>query len=115
MNDVAALGFGMHPWGKFPEKRLNDICRVAVESALGDAGIAWKEVEAVCAASSRFSGGKGWGLNGNDVVEDMGSTGVPVYNMSAGCAAGSNAFNVGYTMIKSGIHDVELNVPHSTI
>lgn len=110
MNDVAALGFGMHPWGKFPEKRLNDICRVAVNSALADAGLVWKDVEAVCAASSRFSGGKGWGLNGNDVVEDMGSTGIPVYNMSAGCAAGSNAFNVGYTMVKSGVHDVVLVV-----
>ena len=78
--------------------------------ALADAGVRWNEIGAVCAASSRFSGGKGWGLNGNDIVEEMGSTGVPVYNMSAGCAAGSNAFNVGYTMIKSGMHDVVLVV-----
>jgi acetyl-CoA acetyltransferase len=110
MNDVAAIGFGMHPWGKFESKPLNDICRVAVTAALADAGIRWQDVGAVCAASSRFSGGKGWGLNGNDIVEEMGSTGVPVYNMSAGCAAGSNAFNVGYTMIKSGMHDVVLVV-----
>jgi acetyl-CoA acetyltransferase len=110
MGEVAVLGLGMHPWGKFPEKPLNDICRVAVEGALSDAHLRWKEVEAVAAASSRFSGGKGWGLNGNDVVEDMGSTGIPVYNMSAGCAAGANAFSVGYTMVKSGIHDVVLVV-----
>ncbi|MAI79524.1 MAG: transporter [Deltaproteobacteria bacterium] len=110
MGEVAVLGLGMHPWGKFPEKPLNDICRVAVEAALADANIRWRDIEAVAAASSRFSGGKGWGLNGNDIVEDMGSTGLPVYNMSAGCAAGANAFSVGYTMVKSGVHDVVLVV-----
>ena len=110
MRDVAVLGLGMHPWGKFPEKPLNDICRVAVEGALADADLKWKDVGAVAAASSRFSGGKGWGLNGNDVVEDMGSTGVPVYNLSAGCAAGANAFNIGYTLVASGMHDVVMVV-----
>lgn len=108
MGEVVVLGLGMHPWGKFPDKPLNDICRVAVTAALADADVRWNEVEAVAAASSRFSGGKGWGLNGNDIVEDMGSTGVPVYNLSAGCAAGANAFSVGYTMVASGIHDVVL-------
>jgi len=110
MRDVAVLGLGMHPWGKFAQKPLNDICRVAVEAALADANLGWRDVEAVSAASSRFSGGKGWGLNGNDIVEDMGSTGIPVYNLSAGCAAGANAFNVGYTMVASGMHDVVMVV-----
>jgi acetyl-CoA acetyltransferase len=110
MRDVAVIGLGMHPWGKFPDKSVTQLCRHAVDAALTDAGVAWREIEAVAAASSRFSGGRGWGLNGNDVVEEMGSTGVPVYNMSAGCAAGGNAFNIGYTLVASGIHDVVLVV-----
>jgi acetyl-CoA acetyltransferase len=110
MREVAALGLGMHPWGKFADKTLNQMCREAVEAALTDAGVAWREIQAVAAASSRFSGGKGWGLNGNDVVEDMGSTGVPVYNLSAGCAAGGNAFNIGYSLVAGGIHDLVLVV-----
>jgi acetyl-CoA acetyltransferase len=110
MRDVAVIGLGMHPWGKFPEKSVTGMCREAVEAALGDAGVEWPEIEAVSAASSRFSGGRGWGLNGNDVVEEMGSTGVPVYNLSAGCAAGGNAFNIGYTLVASGMHDVVLVV-----
>jgi acetyl-CoA acetyltransferase len=73
---------------------------------LGDADMKWRDIEAVAAASSRFSGGKGWGLNGNDIVEDMGSTGIPVYNLSAGCAAGANAFNIGHMMVASGAHDI---------
>ena len=110
MREVAVVGVGMHPWGKFPGKALADLSREAVTAALQDAGLQWREVQAVAAASSRFSGGKGWGLNGNDVVEDMGPTGVPVYNLSAGCAAGGNAFNIGYTLVASGLHDIVLVV-----
>ncbi len=110
MRDVAAIGFGLHPWGKFPAKSVTELCRFAVERALADAGIGWRDVQAVAAASSRFSGGKGWGLNGNDVVEDMGSSGIPVYNLSAGCAAGANAFNIGWMLVASGAHDAVLVV-----
>ena len=110
MRDVAVLGVGMHAFGKFEDKSVTDLCRTAVVAALADAGVSWREVEAVAAASSRFSGGKGWGLNGNDVVEDMGSTGIPVYNLSAGCSAGGNAFNIGTALVGSGLHDVVLVV-----
>ena len=115
MQEVAVLGVGLHRFGKTGDaivgnKSVTELCRHAVDMALADAGVAWRQVEAVAAASSRFSGGKGWGLNGNDVVEDIGSTGIPVYNMSAGCAAGGNAFNVGYSMVAGGLYDMVLVV-----
>ncbi len=110
MRDVAVLGVGMHPWGKFSDRSVTDLCRHAVVEALADAGVSWRDIEAVAAASSRFSGGKGWGLNGNDIVEDLGSTGIPVFNMSAGCAAGGNAFNVGYSLVAGGQYDMVLVV-----
>jgi acetyl-CoA acetyltransferase len=110
MRDVAVVGLGMHPWGKFADKSVQQLCRVAVDAALKDAGVPWREIEAVAAASSRFSGGRGWGLNGNDVIDDMGATGIPVYNLSAGCAAGGNAFNIGTMLVASGQHDMVLVV-----
>ena len=115
MREVVVLGVGVHRFGKTGDdavgnKSVTELCRHAVDAALEDAGVAWRQVEAVAAASSRFSGGKGWGLNGNDVVEDMGSTGVPVYNLSAGCSAGGNAFNVGYSLVAGGVHDLVLVV-----
>lgn len=115
MQEVAVIGVGMHRFGKTGDnivgnKSVGELCRTAVDAALKDAGIHWKDIQAVAAASSRFSGGKGWGLNGNDVVEDLGSTGIPVYNMSAGCAAGGNAFNVAYSMVAGGIYDMMLVV-----
>ncbi|RLQ21089.1 transporter [Seongchinamella sediminis] len=115
MQEVAVIGVGMHRFGKTGDdivgtKSVGELCRTAVDAALKDAGVSWKQIQAVTAASSRFSGGKGWGLNGNDVVEDLGSTGIPVYNMSAGCAAGGNAFNVGYSMVAGGVYDIVLVV-----
>lgn len=110
MRDVAVVGLGMHPWGKFADKSVQQLCRVAVDAALKDAGVPWRDIEAVAAASSRFSGGRGWGLNGNDVIDDMGMTGIPVYNLSAGCAAGGNAFNIGTMLVASGQHDMVLVV-----
>ncbi|MBK6402461.1 MAG: hypothetical protein IPF74_11195 [Rhodocyclaceae bacterium] len=115
MREVSVLGVGVHRFGKTGDevvgtKSVTELCRHAVQMALKDAGVSWGQIEAVAAASSRFSGGKGWGLNGNDVVEDIGSTGIPVYNLSAGCAAGGNAFNVGYSLVAGGIHDMVLVV-----
>ena len=106
---------GLHRFGKTGDdivgnKSVTELCRHAVDKALEDAGVSWRQIEAVAAASSRFSGGKGWGLNGNDVVEDIGSTGIPVFNMSAGCAAGGNAFNVGYSLVAGGMYDLVLVV-----
>jgi len=115
MREVMVLGVGMHPFGKTGDavvgnRSVTELCRVAVDAALADAGVSWRQVEAVSAASSRFSGGKGWGLNGNDVVEDLGCTGLPVYNLSAGCAAGGNAFNIGWSLVAGGVHDIVLVV-----
>lgn len=115
MQEVVVIGVGMHRFGKTGDKivgtkSVGELCRTAVDAALKDAGVSWKQIQGVAAASSRFSGGKGWGLNGNDVVEDLGSTGIPVYNMSAGCAAGGNAFNVGYSMVAGGVYDIMLVV-----
>ncbi|MCB1679049.1 MAG: transporter [Halioglobus sp.] len=115
MQEVAVLGVGMHRFGKTGDavvgtKSVTELCRHAINEALRDAGANWRDIQAVAAASSRFSGGKGWGLNGNDVVEDLGSTGIPVYNMSAGCAAGGNAFNVGYSLVAGGVYDMVLVV-----
>ena len=115
MEEVQVLGVGLHAFGKTGDKvvgtkSVTELCRAAVDAALKDAGVGWRDIQAVSAASSRFSGGKGWGLNGNDVVEDMGSTGIPVYNLSAGCAAGANAFNVGHALVAGGAYDAILVV-----
>lgn len=108
MRDVAVIGVGMHPWGKFDDKPLNLMCREAIELALKDAGVGWRDIQGVAAGSSRFSGGFGWGLNGNEVGMDIGMTGVPIYNLSAGCSAGGHAFHMAYMLVASGQCEVAL-------
>ena len=59
MRDVAVLGVGMHPFGKFQDKSVTELCRHATEAALQDAGLKWSDVEAVSAASSAFESAGG--------------------------------------------------------
>ncbi len=110
MNEVAVIGVGLHDFGKFENKPIQQITREAVQMALADAAVTWRDVEAIAAGSSHFSGGMGWGLSGNEIQSDMGATGVPVYNLSAACATGANAFNIAHIMVASGQHDVVLVV-----
>ena len=110
MRKVGVIGVAMHPFGKFADKPLGDMCREVVEAAIADAGVQWQDVEAISAGSSHFSGGMGWGLAGNEVEASMGLTGIPVYNLSAACATGGSAFAVAHAMVAGGVHDVVLVV-----
>ena len=71
MGNVAVLGVGLHRFGKF-EESASEISRKAVEMALEDAGMEWREVQAVVAGSPRLSaGGFGFGLNGNEMESSI--------------------------------------------
>jgi len=110
MREVAVAGVSMHPWGKFPDKPLIGMMTEVVDQALKDAGMQYNDIQAITAGSSRFSGGMGWGLAGNEVAQMVGRSGVPIYNLSAACATGANAFNVAHTLVASGSCDVALAV-----
>ena len=43
MREVAVIGVGMTPWGKFPEKRFQDLGVEAITKALEDAGFILKD------------------------------------------------------------------------
>ena len=52
MREVAVLGVGMHRFGKTGDdivgnKSVGALCRHAVDAALSDAGVSWKQIEAV--------------------------------------------------------------------
>src|ERR1700731_1018915 len=108
MADVAVLGVGMHRFGKFEEPAF-EISRKAVEMALEDAGMEWREVQAIVAGSPRLSaGGFGFGLNGNEMESSFGMTGIPVFNVASACATGGNAFSLAHMMIDCGQYDTVL-------
>jgi len=103
---VYVLGVGAHPWGKFPGKPQLKLAIEALSAALRDAGLAFTDLQAVVAASSRFEGGMGWGLHANELLQAVAETGIPAINVGGGCAAGGIAVHTAVSMIASGKHDI---------
>ena len=50
--DVAVIGVGMHPFGRFPGVSLKDLARVAVIKALDEPHLGVKDVDAVYSANA---------------------------------------------------------------
>ena len=73
MGEVAIIGVGMHPFGKFLEKRLEDFARVAVWDAVEDAGIPPKDIQAAYVANSLGGLVTGQeGIRGQVILRDVG-------------------------------------------
>ena len=80
----------MHPWGKFEDKSVKQMVVEAGNRAIEDAGVRWRDIGFVGAASPLFEGGMDYGLAANELLLAVSASGVPVYNVSAGCAAGGS-------------------------
>jgi acetyl-CoA acetyltransferase len=52
MRRVVIIGVGMHPFGKFLDKSLQDLSRVAIWNAIEDAGISLKDIEVAYVGNS---------------------------------------------------------------
>ena len=88
MEDVAIIGIGMHPWGIWPEKNMLMMGQEAVELALKDANLEWKDIPFVAAGVSRFSGSMGLSA-GNAIAQWLGNRGIPIVNDWNACATGA--------------------------
>lgn len=102
MRPVYVLGSGAHPWGKFPDKPQLQLAIEALNAALADAELAFKDLHGLVAASSRFEGGLGWGLHANEVLQAVAENGISAVNVGGGCAAGGIAVHVAAMMVASG-------------
>lgn len=101
-NPVYVVGAGAIPWGKRPDSTQLAMALEALETAFADAGVSWKQIEGLVAASSRFEGGMGWGLHANEIVQAVSEHAIPCVNVGGACAAGAIAFHTAYAMIASG-------------
>lgn len=106
MRPVYVLGVGAHPWGKFPDTPQVQLAIHAMNAALKDAGLGWRNLGGLVAASSRFEGGLGWGLHANEVLQATAEVGIPTLNVGGGCAAGGIAVHSAAMMIASGQAEV---------
>jgi benzoylsuccinyl-CoA thiolase BbsB subunit len=105
MRDVVVLGAGLHRFGRFPDKSLQDLGREAIANALDDAGVPFPDIEV--AYVGRVLAGMGAGLS---VVSELGQTGIPVINIEMACASSTSAFREAYLAIANGVYDTALVV-----
>ncbi len=103
--DVVVLGVGLHPFGRHPEKSVEEMGRFAILEALDDAGISYGDVEA--GFCGRVQGGSGTGLR---VFSEVGMTGIPITNVELACASSSRAAMLAADQIQADIYDVALIV-----
>ncbi|MEU2764649.1 MULTISPECIES: lipid-transfer protein [unclassified Streptomyces] len=106
--DVAVLGAGMHPWGKWGRGFVT-YGRIAARAALADAGIGWPEVRSVVGAQTVRGGYPGY-VAGATFARALGWQGARVASVYAACASGAQAVDTARAQILSGLAEVVLVV-----
>ncbi|MFJ3634869.1 lipid-transfer protein [Streptomyces sp. NPDC090112] len=106
--DVAVLGAGMHPWGKWGRSFV-EYGRTAAREALADAGLDWADVGSVVGADTVRSGYPGY-VAGATFARALGWQGARVTSVYAACASGAQAIGAARAQILAGLADVVLVV-----
>ncbi|MER7682528.1 lipid-transfer protein [Streptomyces sp. NPDC096934] len=106
--DVAVLGAGMHPWGKWGHGFVA-YGVAAARAALADAGVDWRDVDSVVGADT-VRGGYPGHVAGATFARALGWQGARVTSVYAACASGAQAVGAARAQILSGLADLVLVV-----
>lgn len=112
VEQVAILGVGMHPWGKWG-RNFVEYGVHAARAALDDAGVDWRDVGFVAGADTVRNGYPGY-VAGATFAQALGWTGIPVTSAYGACASGAMALDAARQRILSGMCDVALVVGADT-
>jgi acetyl-CoA C-acetyltransferase len=102
MNDVAIIGVGLHPFGRF-DKTAMQMGAEAIQLALTDAGIDWKDIQFGVGGSYEVS-------NPDAVTRLVGLTGIPFTNVFNACATAASATQLCADTIRLGKYDIGITV-----
>ncbi|MEV3859608.1 lipid-transfer protein [Streptomyces sp. NPDC050095] len=106
--DVAVLGAGMHPWGKWGRSFV-EYGTAAARTALADAGLDWQDIGSIVGADTVRGGYPGY-VAGATFAKALGWQGARVASVYAACASGAQAINTARAQILAGMADVVLVV-----
>jgi acetyl-CoA acetyltransferase len=112
VGEVAILGVGMHPWGKWG-RNFVEYGVAAARDALADAGLEWRDIQFVSGADTMRNGYPGY-VSGATFAQALGWQGAPVASSYAACASGATALNTARAQILAGLCDVALVVGADT-
>jgi acetyl-CoA acetyltransferase len=110
--EIAVLGVGMHPWGKWG-KNFVEYGVAAARAALTDAGLEWKDIQLVAGGDTMRNGYPGY-VAGATFAQALGWTGCPVVSTYGACATGAQAIQAARAQILAGFCDVALVVGADT-
>ena len=111
MREVAIIGVGAHPTGRFLEKPLKELAYPAIWNALDDAGVTAADVNVAYFGNSLAGLLTGQeGIRGQVVLQHAGITGIPIINVENACASAMTALRGAWLEIASGAADVALAV-----
>jgi acetyl-CoA acetyltransferase len=111
-NDVAILGVGMHPWGKWG-RNFVEYGVHAARAALEDSGVAWSDVDLVVGGETVRNGYAGY-VAGATFGQALGWNGARVATSYAACATGTQALDTARARILAGLSEVALVVGADT-
>ncbi|GCD39399.1 putative lipid-transfer protein Ltp1 [Streptomyces chrestomyceticus JCM 4735] len=106
--DIAVLGAGLHPWGKWG-RGFVEYGTVAARAALADAGLEWADVQSVVGADTVRGGYPGY-VAGATFARALGWQGARVTSVYAACASGAQAVAAARAQLLAGLADVVLVV-----
>jgi len=104
MKDVAVIGVGQSSFVRGYEGSIRELAFEAFREAIKDAGITQKEVDAsvFCSAPEYDKQRSPAGV----LAEYLGLIPQPTFYVESVCSSSSTGVKVGYSMIKSGLHDI---------
>jgi acetyl-CoA acetyltransferase len=103
MNDVAIIGVGLHPFGRFPGKPCVQMGAEAIHMALDEAGLDWKDIQFGVGGSYEIG-------NPDSVTRLVGLTGIPFINVENACATAATAIQAVADSIRYGKYDIAIAV-----
>jgi acetyl-CoA acetyltransferase len=112
MSEIAILGAGMHPWGKWG-RNFVEYGVVAAQAALADAGVEWNDIQFVSGADTVRNGYPGY-VAGATFAQRLGWNGAQVASSYAACASGVTALATARAQILAGFCDVALVIGADT-
>ena len=101
-SDVAIIGVGLHPFGRF-DKTAMQMGAEAIQSALADAGVGWKDIQFGFGGSHEVS-------NPDAVTRLVGLTGITFTNVFNACATAASAIQQTADTIRLGKYDIGIAV-----
>jgi acetyl-CoA acetyltransferase len=110
MRDVYVIGVGMTPLGRHLDKRLRDLGKIACFSALKDAGLEPKDIQAGFCGNALAPAIQGETGVGQNVYWEVGINKIPILNIENACCSGSSAFREAWLTVASGLYDVAMAV-----